>query len=119
MKYYGIIFMIETLLGCFYALLLGFNATQLLNGIFMVSLFGLCIGLFLLIFSDGAFSIMGHSFRRFNYVMAPKRMKEAMDEDPLYKKELRIRQDKYAITMPLILISATLVILTLIISIIL
>lgn len=113
-KNYMIIFAIETGLAVIYALFSGLKLLNFLNGIFTVSMIGLCIGLFMMMYSDGAYSIMGHSFRKFNYMMAPKRIKETMDEDPDFNKELRIRQEKYIWTNPILFTSLGLVIISLI-----
>lgn len=115
MKNYIIIFAIETVLAIIYALFSGLNLLNFLNGIFTISMISLCIGLFMMMYSDGAFSIMGHSFRKFNYMMAPKRIKETMDEDPDFNKELRIRQEKYLWTHPILFVSLVLVIISLIV----
>lgn len=85
-------------------LLRGFTTIHLLDSLFILSMLFLCLGLLLYMFSDGAFSIMGHSFRRFHYVTAPKRLKETMADDELYnQKEVKIRNEKYTITQPMIL----------------
>lgn len=114
MKNYIIIFVVEVVIATIYTLLNSLNLLNFLNGIFTVSLVGLCIGLFMMMYSDGAYSIMGHSFRKFNYMMAPKRIKETMDEDPDFNKELRIRQEKYTWTNPILFVSLGLVVLSLI-----
>jgi len=68
-------------------------------------------------FSEGAFSIMGHSFRRFHYVTAPKRLKETMADDELYnQKEVRIRNERYALTVPMILTALAGVVISLTLS---
>lgn len=114
-KNYIIIFAIEAGLAIMYALFSGLNLLNFLNGTFTVSMIGLCIGLFMMMYSDGAYSIMGHSFRKFNYMMAPKRIKETMDEDPDFNKKLRIRQEKFMWTNPILFVSLGLVIISLIV----
>lgn len=113
MKKYIIIFGIEVGLSMLYTLFKGMILLHFLNGLFTVSLLGLCIGLFMLMYGDGAYSIMGHSFRKFNYIMAPKRIKETMREDPDFSTELRIRQEKYVWTNPILFVSLGLVVVSL------
>lgn len=114
-KNYMIIFALEVGLAAIYAILNGINLLNFLNAIFTISMIGLCIGLFMMMYGDGAYSIMGHSFRKFNYMMAPKRIKETMDEDPDFNKELRIRQEKYIWTHPILFVSFGLVIISLVV----
>ncbi|MCE4955738.1 DUF3899 domain-containing protein [Macrococcoides caseolyticum] len=105
MKKYMIIFVIELAFALLYTILKGFTLLHLINGLFIFGMLGLCIGLFMMMYGDGAYSIMGHSFRKFNYIMAPKRIKQTMEEDPNFRKELHIRQEKYRWTNPILLTS--------------
>ncbi|WP_414043611.1 DUF3899 domain-containing protein [Macrococcus animalis] len=113
MKKYIIICVIEVGLSVLYTLFKGLSLLHFLNGIFTVSLIGLCIGLLMLMYGDGAYSIMGHSFRKFNYMLAPKRIKETMEEDPNFSTKLRIRQEKYTWTNPILFVSLGLVVISL------
>ncbi|MEB8170567.1 DUF3899 domain-containing protein [Macrococcus caseolyticus] len=79
-----------------------------INALFIIGMTGLCAGLLLLIYSGGAFSIIGFSFRRFHYIMAPKSVKATMDESSDSHKSLTIRSEKYPITSPLIIVSTLL-----------
>ncbi len=100
-----------------FGLINGFNGIGIINSLFMAALLLFCISLFILLLSQGAFSIMGHSFRRFQYMTAPKRMRKTMEDDELYsKKQVDIRQQHYPITMPLLYVSSAAMIITLIIS---
>ncbi|UTH14445.1 DUF3899 domain-containing protein [Macrococcus equipercicus] len=95
----------------------GFTAIGLINSLFLASLILFCLSLLILLFSDGAFSIMGHSFRRFHYMTAPKRVRETLDGDELYtRKDVKIRQQLYPITLPLLVTSGTALVLALLLS---
>lgn len=113
MKNYIIVFAGELFISIIYGAIRGFSLLHFLNCLFGISLLGLCIGLFMMMFSDGAYSIMGHSFRKFNYMIAPNSVKQAMDEDPTYRKELRIRNEKYELTKPILVVSLVLLIISL------
>ncbi|WP_414055973.1 DUF3899 domain-containing protein [Macrococcus equi] len=115
MKNYIIILFVELVISLLYTILKGLNLIHFVNGLFSVSLLGLCIGLFMMMYGDGAYSIMGHSFRKFNYMMAPKRVKETMDEDPGFSKDLHIRQERYALTQPILFTSLGCLILSLVV----
>ncbi|TDM03790.1 DUF3899 domain-containing protein [Macrococcus carouselicus] len=116
-KIYGSVLALILIISTLTLFVTGFSVLHFLDALFMSSLFLLCAGLLLLLFSDGAFSIMGHSFRRFNYVMAPKRIRETMADDELYtRREVRIRNERYTITLPLIMTSLVCVVTALILS---
>lgn len=116
-KYYAISTIILFVVSFLLTMINGISLRHFIDSLFLVSLGLFCLSLLLLIFSDGAFSIMGHSFRRFSYVMAPKRVKETMDEDELYQqKEVIIRQERYSITLPLLIVSLVGCIVSLVIS---
>ncbi|WP_243719954.1 DUF3899 domain-containing protein [Macrococcus lamae] len=110
-------FLIIIILTLILAIFNGFKILGLVNSLFLSSLFVFCFSLLLFLFSDGAFSIMGHSFRRFHYMTAPKRLKETMEDDELYtNKEIKIRQLKYPITMPLLVTSSVTLVIALLLS---
>lgn len=116
-KYYAISTCLLIVISFIISVINGLSFRHFVDALFLVSLAFLCIALLLFIFSDGAFSIMGHSFRRFSYIMAPKRVKETMDDDEMYQqKEVTIRQERYPVTMPLLLISLAGFIISLVIS---
>ncbi|GGA98918.1 hypothetical protein GCM10007190_03650 [Macrococcus hajekii] len=116
-RIYGLLLAIILFISAVTLLFTGFSWLHFVNAVFTVSLILWCLGLFLYLFSDGAFSIMGHSFRRFHYVMAPKRIKETMKDDELYtSRDVTIRNEKYMLTLPLIVTSFVCGALALIIS---
>ncbi|UTH12287.1 DUF3899 domain-containing protein [Macrococcoides canis] len=117
MKNYIYVFITESLFIILLAILLNFSRVSLINALFIVGIFGLCLGLFLFIYSGGAFSIIGYSFRRYHYVMAPKRIKETMDESSDSHKSLKVRDEKYAITLPIIIVSALILTISILLSI--
>ncbi|WP_414044638.1 DUF3899 domain-containing protein [Macrococcus equi] len=116
MNKYIIILLIEFVLSLIFTIFTGFDFYNIINGIFIISITGLCIGLLMKIYGDGAFSIMGHSFRKFNYIMSPKRIKKTMDADPSFNKELRIRHENYIWTYPILFSSLGLLIFSMLIS---
>ncbi|MGK0576257.1 DUF3899 domain-containing protein [Macrococcus capreoli] len=114
MKRYLFVLCIEIVIAIVISFITGLNALNVFNQLFLVALFLLCVGLLLFMYSNGAFSIMGHSFRKFHYRMAPKRVKEAMDEDPAFDKELHIRQEQYVWTFPILFTSLAVVVLSIV-----
>lgn len=118
MKKIVIVYIVEIILITLYLLLTNFSVNAIINAFFSIGLIGLCIGLFMYIYSGGAFSIIGYSFRRFNYSMAPKHVKKSMDENDESPKELRIRNDNYTFTSPVIIVSSINLILSLALTII-
>ncbi|KAA1042585.1 DUF3899 domain-containing protein [Macrococcus equipercicus] len=95
----------------------GFTAIGFIDSLFLAALVLFCLSLLILLFSDGAFSIMGHSFRRFHYMTAPKRVRETLEDDELYtRKDIKIRQQRYAITVPLLVTSSAALVLSLLLS---
>ncbi len=118
MKKIVIVYIVEIILITLYLLLTNFSFNMIINAFFLIGLIGLCIGLFMYIYSSGAFSIIGYSFRRFNYSMAPKHVKKSMDENDESPKELRIRNDHYTLTSPVIIVSSINLILSLVLTII-
>ena len=103
---YTIPVVILSLLTIITMIFMGFSYIGLLNSFFLSSLILLCTALFLMIYSDGAFSIIGHSFRRAQYLLAPKPVKESMESDKRYtNKTPEIIKKNYSITMPLLIVS--------------
>ncbi|WP_188019936.1 DUF3899 domain-containing protein [Macrococcoides canis] len=106
MKKIVVVYIIEIIIITLYLLLTNFSFHSIINAFFSIGLIGLCIGLFMYIYSAGAFSIIGYSFRRFNYSIAPKHVRKSMDENNESPKDLRIRNERYSFTLPVILASS-------------
>lgn len=116
-KFYSLFISILLFLSIVSLFFYGFSMIHFFDTLFMYALLMFCIGLLIYLFSDGAFSIMGHSFRRFHYVTAPKRLKDTMADDDLYnQKEVRIRNEKYAFTVPMILTALAGIVISLVFS---